>query len=289
MTSKPSQTIIRYVHHQSNLESVPISPIGRFWFWFSFLIALSLIFYRFQSVFGGIDFHNAYQAAHCYTCLEDGQFIGNPFSLLLIPHAYLFSDGVAGAINHALLVVVPLAYLIHYQVKPIWLLFVFTFPPYLHLHLVNNIDWIPLLALLLPPPFLIAGQLAKPQLFGLILLAQFKTDWRLVITVTALVTTVTLLVFGLSPLTVSHNTSFADWNVAALIFPYGIVLGTFLAYRALSENNETLLILSTPLMVPYIASYSFGIWFVVLITHYPRMAIWIYGMVWLYLFYRLTF
>ncbi len=233
------------------------------------------------------DWRIVYAAAHDIHHYEVHRFYGLPHSLLLVPHAFIFSLKVGNAINLALILMIP--YFVVRKFGGDWktLLLVYTFPPYLHLVSVGNIDWLPLLAWLSPPGLAVMFALVKPQVCGAMSLILFKRHgWRVLIPISIL-GVISLFIWGLKPIDVSISFRQSEplWNMASVLFPYFVPVGLYLLYKAYRTDNLHLAALSSVFFVPYIALYSFGAWFIVLACYYRPWAIGLSVGMWIFVGY----
>lgn len=143
----------------------------------------------------------------------------------------------------------------------------------------GNIEWMPLLGLVLPIPIGLIFAVIKPQVgIGLIIYWFFhlmKTQ-GLIGTVKAFlpVTIITLLSFwlyGFWPLRFQDTlalsaSSDAQYNIT--LWPYGIFVGIWLLYKALQHQKLGTAIAASPFLSPYTLQYT---WVTVLVgvTHAP--------------------
>jgi hypothetical protein len=143
----------------------------------------------------------------------------------------------------------------------------------------GNIEWMPLLGLVLPAPIGLIFAVIKPQVgIGLIIYWFFhlmKTQ-GLIGTIKAFlpVTIITLLSFwlyGFWPLRFQDtlnlsSSSDAQYNIT--LWPYGIFAGIWLLYKALQHQKAETAIAASPFLSPYTLQYT---WVTVLagVTHAP--------------------
>lgn len=210
--------------------------------------------------------------------------------MLYLPHS-LLPLRVGNAVNLLLNVSIPGAVIYKYWGKdgprvviPLWVM-LYTFPPFLDLIRTNNIEWVPLLALLLPDSWLIATLAVKPQSIGGAALIRWKTrgfDWRLLIpTITLLI--VSIILWGLWFTRLDWNAAEGAWAVANFSpFPYFAPLGVWMLWKAYRTNDEVLGGVATPLLVPYFAGYGIFPVLVLIATKYKREAFYLWVGLWLY-------
>jgi hypothetical protein len=143
----------------------------------------------------------------------------------------------------------------------------------------GNIEWMPLLGLVLPAPIGLIFAVIKPQVgIGLIIYWFFhlmKTQ-GLIGTIKAFlpVTIITLLSFwlyGFWPLRFQDtlnlsSSSDAQYNIT--LWPYGIFAGIWLLYKALQHQKAETAIAASPFLSPYTLQYT---WVTVLasVAHAP--------------------
>jgi hypothetical protein len=131
----------------------------------------------------------------------------------------------------------------------------------------GNIEWMPLLGLVLPAPIGLIFAIIKPQVgIGLVIYWFFhlmKTQ-GLLGTVKAFlpVTGITLLSFwlyGLWPLrfqdTLALSTS-SDLQYNTSLWPYGIFIGIWLIYKAVQHQKAETAIAASPFLSPYTLQYT---------------------------------
>lgn len=180
-------------------------------------------------------------------------FLNPPWLLLFIPHAWL--PTIVGTFINSLLNVAMLIMLV-YKLggKREIILLTLTTPAAWALYVNNNIDWIPMLGLLLPPYLGIIAITAKPHIFGMVVIIWIKQYGLKVILPTLLVVAVSLGLYGFWPSKINADFVLVGGNLS--IFPYGLPLGMWLLYRAWQGNDYLLAAVSTYFFTPYIALYS---------------------------------
>ena len=205
--------------------------------------------------------------------------LATPFSLLLVPHVWLGLK-VGNTINLALNFLIPMLVLYKYRVGIVGILAVYLCPTTVVLVAVNNIDWVPLLGLLLPPWLGTIFVCAKPQGIGGVVLIWIKRyRWRVMLSV-MFVGVVTLAIWGVKPIEVAMQADVGnrDWNFAP--FPLLVWLGVWMLWKAWREDDMVMAGAATPLLVPYIGGYSMIMPLTLLATKYPRVAAGITIMMW---------
>lgn len=138
---------------------------------------------------------------------------------------------------------------------------------------MGNIEWMPLLGLILPAPIGLIFAIIKPQVgIGIVIYwfidtLRTKGIWGVIKTF-APVTALTLLSFwmyGLWPLrfkqTLALSTSHSfQYNTS--LWPQGIFIGVWLLYKAIQKNKPRTAIASSPFLSPYALPFT---WVAVLV------------------------
>jgi len=239
-------------------------------------LTLTLIFYRLPV---GIDWRNAYRAARDLRHYDRVDFIGIPFSLLLVPHIWL-PLRLANAVNLMLNFSIPMVLMYKYRVGIIGILAVYLCPPFFVQMTTNNIEWLPLVGFLLPPVVGTALIAVKPQALGGVVLIWIKRRGLKVLVLLPIVALVTVAVWGLTPLRVIQQakTNEMVWNYAP--WPVLIPVGLWLLWTAWREDDEFLAAGATPMLVPYIAGYTLPVTITVVACKYPKLAAGITVLLW---------
>lgn len=203
-----------------------------------------------------------------------------PWVTFLVPHAWLpLSWG--NAINLSLNITVILALVRRYNGGWQTLLLVFTSPPFFDLARTNNIDWIPMLAFLIPPAWGLPLLAIKPQSMGASALIWWKREkfrWQMLLPL-VLVLGISLFVWGnwIVELGLIDN---IVWNFAP--WPLGIPLGVYMLVRAYKKDDVILAAVATPFLVPYIAPYSITALFALAGGKYRREVFIVYIAFWVF-------
>lgn len=145
--------------------------------------------------------------------------------------------------------------------KPLALAGFLVSPPVLHCLLNGNIDWIPLLGVVLPPQVGLFLLVAKPQVgfvVGLFWLVEAwrKGRWREVLRVFWPVSVALLAafaVFGFWPVRFVHAVSFW-WN--ASLWPESIPVGLALLVASLRRRRMEYALAASPCLSPYVLFHS---------------------------------
>jgi len=209
-----------------------------------------------------------------------GAFTSPPWLIPLLPHAWLPTDW-GNTINFALNTLVILAVVRRYKGGWQTLLLIFTSPLFFDLARTNNVDWIPLLSVLIPPMWGLPLLAVKPHTIGGIALVWWKQRrFRpSMLAPFVIVLSLSLVFYGIWFLNLKQveNTM---WNFAP--WPYGIPLGMYMLYRAYRSEDEILAAASTPFLTPYIAPYSLTIVLALVGCKYRREAFLVYAGFWIY-------
>lgn len=212
------------------------------------------------------------------------KFVGFPWVLFLLPHG-LLPIAAGNALNFLLHLTALILLLRRYRGG--WQSYAMVFTSFFFIDLVrtNNVDWIPTLALLLPPAWGLPLLLAKPQIVGGVVLLWWKRSgfgWRWLLPSLAVVL-LSFVVWGdwlSQSLRLSGGLVNTFWNFSP--FPLGVPIGVYLLYRGYREDNEVLAAAGTPFFAPYFAPYSLTPLFALLACRYPRAAFALYVAFWFF-------
>ena len=214
----------------------------------------------------GIDWHDTFRpAARNLLSLQ------NPYSVEgfyypvwclfpLLPIAWL-PESIGRAI-HVLMSLAGFGYVAYrLGAQPLALAAFLVSPPVLHCLLNANIDWMPLLGVVLPPQAGLFLLVIKPQVgfvVGLFWLVEAwrKGRWREVLRVfwpATLALLATFAIFGLWPLRFAHTLSFW-WN--ASLWPESIPVGVALLVAALRRRRMEYALAASPCLSPYVLFHS---------------------------------
>lgn len=205
-------------------------------------------------------------------------FANPPWVFLFLPHSALpinWSNAINFLLNVSLLIVVAH----HFGGNWRTYLLIFTNPFFFDLARTNNVEWIVLWSLLLPPAYGLPLLLIKPQNFGAIALIWFKRHGWPMLLPTFLILSISFVIWGFWPMRGSLPFSVA-WNFST--WPLGIPLGLYMLFRAYKEDNEFIAAAATPFLVPYIAPYSLVTLFALLGGKYKRETFFAYVAIWTY-------
>lgn len=207
-------------------------------------------------------------------------FTSPPWIMIFVPHAWL-PVAWGNALNLCLNIL--LIALVIRRFNGGWplMLLVYTSPPFLDLARTNNVDWIPLLALLLPPMWGLPILALKPHSLGGVTVIWWKRSTQKIRLVMPLVVVIglSLAIWGMWPLKI-QSLGNVQWNFAP--WPYAIPLGVYMLYRAYRTDDEFLAAAATPFLVPYIAPYSIAGLLAFAGCKYRREAFFVYVAFWVY-------
>jgi len=241
------------------------------------LIAALLLFIGFslavaQFLPRGIDWYMTFRPATLaflsgktpYENLE-APFPGAPWALLpLIPMALLPEN-----MGRGFLFVVSLAAFAYTAFrlggKPLALGVFLASPPVLHCLLNSNLDWMPLLGFILPPPVGLFFLAVKPQVGSVVALfwlveAWRRGKWKETIRVFGPVTAaliLSFLIYGWWPLNMIKATEYTLWWNASL-WPWSIPVGLIFAALALWRRKINYAMIASPCLSPHVLLHSWS-------------------------------
>ncbi|MEM6283210.1 MAG: hypothetical protein AAF787_13530 [Chloroflexota bacterium] len=209
-------------------------------------------------------------------------FTNPPWVLLLLPHAFLFPEHIGAAVNAVITVVVILLVIRRYNGGWQTALMTFTSLPFFDLMLKSNVDWIPMLALLVPPMWGLPLLAIKPHSIGAVALVWWKernfSPWMLVPAI--VIGLLSFIPYGFWVQNAGLPWNAAAWNFAP--FPYFIPIGLYMLYRAYRSEDAFLAAAATPLLTPYIATYSVTAVFAFVGSKYKREMFIVWCAYWVY-------
>lgn len=229
-------------------------------------LALLLTVYMHVLPFGGIDWRDYFRPAslallHGASPYTVDGFYSPPWTALLLAPLAVLPFGVSRMIFllGALAVYVYLPYRWGAS-KWAGLLFVLS-PPAIAGLATQNIDWLVLCGLLLPPRWGLFLVLMKPQTAGFVAVVwaweAWRADrlrglWRLLWPVSS-VTLVSFALFGFWPAAASDLTHDTYWTS---LWPIGVPFGLGVAVLALQKRSERLACVASPLLSPHVLMHS---------------------------------
>ncbi|MCB0194825.1 MAG: hypothetical protein KDJ65_22945 [Anaerolineae bacterium] len=259
-------------------EAISIIGTSAFW-WKSGVVILCLIvsvalLTKFYPL--GVDWRVTFSQLSFADPYSVDSFFNPPFTVLFLPH-HVLPLHLSNAINFTLNIIV-IAFAI-YRLNGGWLAMalVFTSPVFFDLARTNNIDWLPLLGLVLGPYWGILFLVSKPQSLGGALLIWAKRDWKVLLIPLAAIL-LAFAIWGFRPTNFVSPPLDASFNFSP--FPIGIPYGLYLLWQAWKSDDSYLAAVATPLLVPYIAPYSLTGVLCILSCRHKKAAMWFYFAIW---------
>lgn len=241
-----------------------------------------------RDVFHGLPFMHPY--AYNDTRPPRSRISYPPWVMLFLPHAQL-DVRTGNAINFLLNLIVPLAVMVKLMHSETAgrkkrshlytaLFLTFTSPFYLQLVATNNVEWIPLLAFLMPEVLAGVFLTCKPQAIGGAFLIFIKhTRGRALIPLLVLI----VLSFVLWPGWVYEITPPPlDVVINIAPFPLLVPLGIYFLWRAWKEDDQVLAASATPFLVPYMTPYAAAANMVLIAVRYQKIALIIWIVMWVH-------
>ncbi len=253
---------------------------------FALPIGLFLVFGLRMAYGVGVDWDYSYDPAmkHFLNYYDHSDFAGFPWLLFFLPHGLLSLEW-GNAINMTLNIIIPLLVIMRFNGGWQAVALVFTAPFFLDLVRTNNVEWIPLMAFLLPLwmglPFLIS----KPQTVGGAALIWLKRNWRrpLWLVPAGVMVLLALFIWGIKePIAQiqEYELTRVPWNFAP--FPFGYPIGFYLLYMAWKKDDEYIGAAASPFLVPYFAAYSMFPLMTILSCRSKRDAFYVWAGFWIY-------
>jgi hypothetical protein len=190
-------------------------------------------------------------------------FPAPPWSLIpLIPFA-LLPEKVGGILYFVFVLAVITFILFKLNSKPIAILIFLTSSPVIGSLTWGNIDWMPMLSLILPMPIALITAVIKPQIgIGFVIYCFFITiktkGWKEVVKVFAPLTLITLLSFWMFGFWVSRIASLLEvrWQHNVSFWPYGAFIAFWLLYKSIQKENPYMGLASSPFISPYVTPFT---------------------------------
>ena len=203
-------------------------------------------------------------------------------ALLLYPLTFL-SERVAQALIAYLNLAITLLIVARYGGNRWSFGLALTSAPFLSLLINGNMDWLPMLAFLLPAQWAIVLLLSKPQVgsvAGLVWFKQAKRKYLFFIPAIGFFLASFLAWGWWVPRMVNHalrvgGRTVGPWNIAP--FPW-------LIYEAWKREDELIAVSATFCLVPYFAIYSLTIFFAMLTARTPRLSVIAWIVLWIFFF-----
>lgn len=208
-------------------------------------------------------------------------FTNPPWIIGLLPHTWLPTSW-GNAVNLMLNILVITLVIKKFEGGWQTMFMVFTSPPFLDLARTNNVTWIPLLALLVPPQWGLPILAIKPHSLGAVALVWWKKqnfNWKMFVPL-GVVALVSFAIWGFWPLKFGLIESSDWWNFS--VWPLGLPLGIYMLYKAYKSEDEFLAAAATPFLTPYIAPYSITALFAYVGSKYKKEMFFVYVAFWAY-------
>lgn len=168
------------------------------------------------------------------------------------------------------------------------MLMALTSAPFALLFSTSNIDWLPMLAMLLPFEAGLPFLLSKPQgTFGLFFVWWKQSPWERrghLVMISILILFISLLIWGNWPLQWMKATQAihgTPWNISRCLWPRGIWLGLILLWFAWRSEDELYALTASIFLTPYLAFYSLTQVTAVLIGRNRVMGGLVWGSLWI--------
>jgi hypothetical protein len=186
-------------------------------------------------------------------------FFNPPWALVpLIPLALL--PPITGLLLNALISFISLLVITHkLKMGPWGYFWIAISPMHLQALIYGNIEWMPLLGLLFPPPIALIFYVIKPQAtFGLIILLLIReyrrASWKglmLVLAPTLALFLIWFVLWGLPPVPGPNNPGQKS------LFPFSLLLGLPALYYAIKKDDLRLASFVGPFVSPYVTFHGY--------------------------------
>lgn len=229
----------------------------------------------------GVDWFEAFSKVSLLHPYEKEYFINPPWTVFPLYPFTLMTFSLGLALNSTLMLFVTVLLISKRGGDSISLLLALTSFPFLSTIANGQIEWIPMLGVIIQSPYALPFLLAKPQSGALIILSRMNKDNLVWYVTSALVTLIaSVLVWGnwMVPLVDNIRAINFTWgiNLMPWSIPFGVLLIVYvLMYR--SANQEILAVIATYCLVPYFAAYSLLIPFALLCAQKSK---WLSGAAW---------
>ncbi|MEP6896605.1 MAG: hypothetical protein ABI986_13445 [Chloroflexota bacterium] len=190
-------------------------------------------------------------------------FPAPPWSLIpLIPFA-LLPEKLGNVLYFVFGIAITTFILLRLKAKPIVILIFLTSSPVIGYFTWGNIDWMPMLSLILPMPIALIAAVTKPQIgIGFVIYSFFVTlktkGLKEVIKVFAPLTLLTLLSFWMFGFWVSNIVSLAQvkWQHNVSFWPNGLFIAFWLLYKSIQKESPSIGLASSPFISPYVTPFT---------------------------------
>ena len=221
---------------------------------------------------------------------RETSYLNPPWVALLLYPLTLLSERVAQALIAYLNLAATLLIVARYRGNRWSFVLTLTSAPFLSLLINGNMDWLPMLAFLLPMQWGMLILLSKPQVGSMAGLVWFKQAKRKDLFFVPAIGffLVSILVWGWwLPHMIGHSLqaggrAVGPWNIAP--FPWLTPIGLWLLYQAWKREDELIAVAATFCLVPYFAIYSLTVFFAMLTARAPRLSVIAWIVLWLFFF-----
>ncbi|MEJ5223721.1 MAG: hypothetical protein WHV44_04635 [Anaerolineales bacterium] len=263
----------------------------------SLLILSLLITYLFYVFLPeGVDWINTFfvVAKNPFSPYQTWSFINPPWVALLLTPLGLLPARLSGAVNASITFFIISIFVVKEKGKLIELILVLTSLPFLAALYTGTIEWIPVLAFLLPAEVGMLLLLAKPQsgiFAGLIWWKKSNQKLRLLLFGGGALL-VSFLVWGNWIEKIATNIRYMDATGIGLSlhnaspWPWGIPVGLFLLYLAWKKSDELLAVIATMFLVPYYVIHSLTLGFACVVLKNRRVGVAVWLLLWFFAIYR---
>lgn len=254
----------------SEVEKSKIRQYGEILLFSVLFIALLPLLYLYLPI--GLDWHNAYRPAALallqgespYTMSEFGQaFYNAPWALLpFLPFAVMpFQVGRVGVFIMGLAGFALIAHKL--KAPPLSLLIFLTSAAVIGCLNNGNLDWLPMLAFILPARWGLIFAAMKPQIgMGVAIYWLFESyrdgGMRSVFRTFAPVTVLLLLSFWLYGFWFLQFSSLVSDPNNMSLFPYSVPIGLYLLWTSIKSRDMRPAMASSPLLAPYVTQFSYA-------------------------------
>ncbi|GAB4579658.1 MAG: hypothetical protein Fur0022_23960 [Anaerolineales bacterium] len=188
-----------------------------------------------------IDFAGFYRAAHTPLApysLPDFAVHNPPWFLLPLFPLTILPETLGRTLNNLLNVLAVVLLVRHLKGNTLAMCAALCSPSLLATNIVSNIEWMPILAALIPGAWGVPWLVIKPQVTSLLIILYWRrAKWKLTYFLPlALFILVSFLIWGLWPLDLrSLPDDFQRWNIS--LWPWSLPVGLFAFWKAWKSTN----------------------------------------------------
>ncbi len=217
-------------------------------------------------------------------------YLSPPWFALILSPLGLFPSRLGQAINAYLNLAVAALVIARFRGGRWSFVLTFTSLPFAALILNGNVEWIPMLAMLLPRPWGLPLLAAKPQaggLVGLIWLKQARDKVRLLLPL-AVVVSLSFVVWGWWPGRILANFAARPAEIGEdhSPWPWLVPVGLAALYQAWKKEDELAAIGATLCLSPYYIVHSVTLFFAMLSARTPRRAAVFSALLWMWVVWK---